>query len=161
MKNVPALILAVLMFTLAGCEPAPTIPDATLGAWEKAFNAGDAAAVAAVYTEDATLMPPGVPTMKGRAAIEKFMRDGFAQGPAKIALTTDELFTMGDAAVRRGTYRVTGADDAVLDAGKYVEIWRRVDEAWLICIDIWNADAAPVMPAAPAAPEAPPAPSPG
>jgi uncharacterized protein (TIGR02246 family) len=161
MKNLPALILTVFVLALAGCEQPSSIPEATLGAWEKAFNAGDAAAIAAVYTEDATLMPPGLPTMKGRAAIEQYMREGFAQGVAKVALTTDEMFTMGDAAVRRGAYRVSAADGNEIEAGKYVEIWRRVGNEWQICIDIWNADTAPPPPAPPEPPAAPAPQSPG
>jgi len=38
--------------------------------WTAAFNKGDAAAVAALYTEDAYVLPPGSAMVKGRAAIE-------------------------------------------------------------------------------------------
>ena len=34
-------------------------------AWQKAFNAGDAAAVAALYAKDGKLMPPGDPDYRG------------------------------------------------------------------------------------------------
>ena len=37
--------------------------------WAAAFNKGDAAAVAAMYTKDAYVLPPGFEIMKGRAAI--------------------------------------------------------------------------------------------
>ena len=39
-----------------------------------AFNKGDAAAVAAMYTQDATVLPAGAPMVKGRAAIEAMWR---------------------------------------------------------------------------------------
>jgi uncharacterized protein (TIGR02246 family) len=42
-------------------------------AWTAAFK-GDAAAVAALYTEDAYALPPGSEMVKGRAAIEAFWR---------------------------------------------------------------------------------------
>ena len=38
-------------------------------AWQKAYNAGDAAALAALYTKDAKLMPPGVEPASGSAAL--------------------------------------------------------------------------------------------
>jgi uncharacterized protein (TIGR02246 family) len=41
-------------------------------AWAAAFNRGDASAVAAMYTEDAFVLPPGAEMVKGRAAIEAF-----------------------------------------------------------------------------------------
>ena len=42
--------------------------------WTAAFNKGDAAAGAALYTEDAYVLPPGSAMVKGRAAIEAFWR---------------------------------------------------------------------------------------
>jgi uncharacterized protein (TIGR02246 family) len=43
-------------------------------AWTAAFNKGDARAVAAMYAEDAYVLPPGSDIVKGRAAIEAFWR---------------------------------------------------------------------------------------
>ena len=37
--------------------------------WEKAYNGGDAKAVAAQYAEDSLLLPPGASGVRGRAAI--------------------------------------------------------------------------------------------
>ena len=38
-------------------------------AWVKAYNAGDAKAVSALYAEQAVLLAPGAPAAKGNAAI--------------------------------------------------------------------------------------------
>jgi len=48
-------------------------------AWTAAFNKGDAAAVAAMYTEDAYVLPPGSDMVKGRSAIEAFWRQAAQQ----------------------------------------------------------------------------------
>ena len=40
--------------------------------WAKAYNAGNADAVARLYDEQAVLLPPGVPGVSGRAAIKAF-----------------------------------------------------------------------------------------
>ena len=47
--------------------------------WTAAFNKGDAAAVAALYTEDAYVLPPGSAMVKGRPAIEAFWRQAAQQ----------------------------------------------------------------------------------
>ena len=38
----------------------------------EAFNRGDAAGAVAVYTEDATILPPGSPRVRGRDGIRQF-----------------------------------------------------------------------------------------
>lgn len=162
MRNVSALTLGLALIALGGCAPqSESIPEETLAAWEKAYNAGDAAGIAAIYTADATVMAPGLPAIKGRDAIEKFMQDGFAQGATQISIATDESFVRGDTSVRRGTYRVTASDGAQVEAGKYVEIWKKDGGKWELSMDIWNSDAPPPAPAAaPAeAPAETPAPS--
>ena len=45
-------------------------------AYVKATTSGDAKAVAALYTEDAVEMPPNLPPVKGRAAIQQYLRQG-------------------------------------------------------------------------------------
>ena len=108
MKNVSALALGLALLVLAACQPAgQTLPEERLTAFEKAFNAGDAASIAAFYAEDATLMPPNAPAVKGRAAIEQYMREALAQGPTRFSVATDENFTSGGAGIHRGTFRVT------------------------------------------------------
>ena len=40
--------------------------------WKAGVKAGDAAAIAALYTTDALILPPGEATVQGRAGAEKF-----------------------------------------------------------------------------------------
>ena len=66
-------------------------------AWTAAFNKGDGAAVAAMYTED--LLPPGADIVKGRAAIEAFWKQAVQQfGDAK--LTTIDVLPLSRCAAR-------------------------------------------------------------
>src|SRR5689334_9145524 len=46
-------------------------------AYTAAMLAGDAAAAAAVYRDDAVEMPPGVPPIQGKGAIEQYFRGMF------------------------------------------------------------------------------------
>ena len=49
-------------------------------AWEKANNAGDAAALTALYTKDAKIMPPGADPVSGTKAIQAMFTADVAQG---------------------------------------------------------------------------------
>lgn len=142
MRNAFAFVLGLALLAVAGCAPRPEdIPEEVIAAWEKAYNNGDAAGVAAIYSEDAILMPPNSPALKGREAIDRYMRAGMAQGPSLISIKTEESSTHGDTGVRRGTYRVTTKEGQELEAGKYLEIWKKNDGKWQLRLDIWNADA--------------------
>jgi len=67
--------------------------------WTAAFNKGDTAAVAALYTEDAYVLPPGSAMVKGRAAIEAFWRQA-AQQMSDAKLTTVDVLPLGRSAAR-------------------------------------------------------------
>ena len=71
-----AAILAAPLLLLATIAQARDISaeiDAANARCIAAFNKGDAAAVAQLYTERATALPPGAPMAKGRAAIQAFV----------------------------------------------------------------------------------------
>ena len=109
--------------------------------WTAAFNKGDAAAVAALYTEDAYVLPPGSAMVKGRAAIEAFWRQAAQQmGDAK--LTTVDVLPLGRSAAREiGTVALkTKSQPPQEVVGKYVVVWRKVGRDWKLATDIWNTD---------------------
>ena len=110
-------------------------------AWSAAFNKGDAAAVAAMYTDDATVLPPGAPMVKGATA-NKDLWAGQAKALADIKLSTVELHTMGEVmAYEIGTVTAkTKATPPQDVAGKYVVVWRRSGTSWKIAADIFNLD---------------------
>jgi len=105
----------------------------------RAFNVGDAAAVAALYTEDAVILPPGGEAMKGRSAIQAFWKDAAEQlGDGK--LTTGDVKSLGNEAAREigsFTFRTKGAQPQEI-TGKYVVIWEKVGKDWKLSTDIWN-----------------------
>jgi uncharacterized protein (TIGR02246 family) len=107
--------------------------------WTAAFNKGDSAAVAAMYAEDAYVLPPGADMVKGRAAIEAFWKQAVQQlGDAK--LTTIDVLPLGRSAAREiGTVTLkTKAQPPQEIVGKYVVVWRRVGRDWKLATDIWN-----------------------
>ncbi|WP_201838116.1 YybH family protein [Microvirga zambiensis] len=105
----------------------------------KAFNAGDAAGVAALYTEDAVILPPGGEMMKGRSAIQAFWK-GAAEQLGDGTLTTVDVKPLGNDTAREiGTFsfRSKGAQPQEV-TGKYVVVWEKVGSDWKLATDIWN-----------------------
>ena len=109
--------------------------------WTAAFNKGDAAAVAALYTEDAYVLPPGSAMVKGRAGIEAFWRQA-AQQMSDAKLTTVDVLPLGRSAAREiGTVTLkTKSQPPQEVVGKYVVVWRKVGRDWKLATDIWNTD---------------------
>ena len=67
--------------------------------WMAAFNKGDAAGVAALYSEDAYILPNGAEMAKGRRAIETYFKNSVRQlGDAK--LKTVDLQSLGPGSAR-------------------------------------------------------------
>ena len=128
--------------------------------WVKAYNGGDAKAVAALYAEDALLLPPGAPGASGRAAILEFFTKDIAGSKAAGAVFVvnpkTDVGVSGDMGWESGTYKVT-VKGAVVEAGKFLSVSRKKDGKWLYIRDTWNADAPPAPPAPPKASAATPA----
>jgi len=105
--------------------------------------AGDWAAVAAFFTEDAVFMPPNEPVVEGLVAIQAF----FEPFPSitQYEATIVQIDGRADLAFVRATYSMTfiveGTPEPTHDTGQYVEIWRKQpDDKWLIAVNIWNSD---------------------
>ena len=154
--------LLIASITLAACAPKAPQHDAaadeaalasTAASWEKAYNDKDAEAVAALYTEDAQLLPPGAPVINGRSAIRDYWAGDIAASGMSLAIAADATGVGGDWAYRSGSWRALGADGSTAATGKYIEVWRRTPDGWQLHRDIWNADEA--TPAAPAEGTAP------
>jgi uncharacterized protein (TIGR02246 family) len=104
-----------------------------------AFNRADPAAMAAMYTEDAYVLPAGADMVKGRGAIEAFWRGAIQQlGDAK--LTTVDVLPLGSGAAREiGTFSFKTKGPSPQEVvGKYVVVWHNVDGQWKLATDIWN-----------------------
>jgi uncharacterized protein (TIGR02246 family) len=72
--------------------------------YTKAVLAGDAAAVAALYTDDAIEMPPHEPPEKGRAAIQQYYERILKQGKmSRFSLDHLETRAAGDVGFDVGT----------------------------------------------------------
>lgn len=141
------LTAAVLASVSAACggtsSPAAdkTAADQLTAAWVKAVDAGDAAAVAALYTEDAQSLPPGGPAITGRKAIETYWREDLGSGAIVTRLTPRDSVAQADLLHVNGTYEVAAKGSAApLAAGQYQQLWKRVDGDWKVHDEIWRLD---------------------
>jgi uncharacterized protein (TIGR02246 family) len=138
-----ATVLLVLVAETAAGSAAEDVR-ASIEAVDKAFctamDRSDAAAIAALYTSTAELLPPGSDTVRGREAIRKLFRAGMDAGQKEVTLTTLEVEAHGDTAHEVGTWTARGKDGAILDSGKYVVIWKNEGGQWRLHRHIWNSN---------------------
>ena len=115
-------------------------------AYVKATLAGDAKAIAALYTEDAVEMPPNAASIKGREAILQYYQKVFSGGTkfGQFTVSHLEARATGDSGFDVGTYQQSmnppGQTAASTDTGKYVVIVKRSQGAWKVAYAIYNSD---------------------
>ena len=131
----------------AGTEEDPATVRAAIeetnARFTEAFNQGDTAATAALYTEDAIVLPPGQGMVRGQPAIQEFNAlDIETNALNGLVLTTSDVQVGGNLAVEVGTYSIQAG--AMQDEGKYVVVWeKQEDGSWKLHRDIWNSNLMP------------------
>jgi len=140
-----ALVVCAALLAIPSTVLGQADPDAQVAVkeggmvWAAAWNAGNAAGIAALYSDDATLLPPGGIELQGRAAIEAYWQAAMDAAPGvTVTLETKELHNLGDVAVEVGSYTNTGADREHVGHGKYLVVWMLNDGTWQMARDIWN-----------------------
>jgi len=116
-----------------------------LKTFSESLNGGDAAGVAAHYTDDAALLPPNAARIDGREGIQSAWQALIDADVRDVVLTTQEVDVFGDVANEVGMISGTAPSKdggRVQFAGKYVSVWKRGrDGTWHLHRDIWNFDA--------------------
>jgi ketosteroid isomerase-like protein len=146
-------LLGMAMATLvcAGCgrltaTDAAGVEAASI-AWKETFNAGNPAAVTALYAEDAVLSAPGKPLVRGRAAIgEYFVKTAAEFAAAGLTVTDAPLdagVASGDLGYQWKSYAIADKSGRTVGSGALLTLFRRERGKWLIVADTWNAIEAP------------------
>jgi ketosteroid isomerase-like protein len=91
-----------------------------------------------VYAEDATILPSGGPTIRGRDQILAYWRKAVKDLKLEsVRLTPLRMEMLGDHVLEVGEGVITTAEDRVADI-KYVIIWAEEDGYWKWYVDMWN-----------------------
>ena len=92
---------------------------------------------------DATSYAPGAPAMVGTDAIRKGMGQIIGAPGVSLSWTASKAVVGagGDLGYTAGTYESSSPSGT--EKGKYVTNWKKVDGAWKVADDIFNADTAP------------------
>ena len=110
--------------------------------WDAAFNAKDAAAVAASYDSDAAVIPSGAAQVSGSAAILDFWKGAIAQGITDHKLELIEAIESGDLALQRGLWSaavVNAEGERQTFKGNVHLVYRRqADGGWKVLTHTWN-----------------------
>src|SRR5688572_31106065 len=83
------------------------IIDANNKQFIEAFNKGDAAAIANMYTMDARVLPPNSEMVEGRANIQKYWQGAMTAGLKIVSLEAVHVEPHGNIAVEVGRYTLT------------------------------------------------------
>ncbi len=103
-----------------------------------AVKRGDAAGLAALYTENGQVMPPNSDFVTGQQSIQMFWQAVMEMGVKEAKLQILEVEGHGDKAIELSTFTLQGEGGTVLDKGKYVVIWKQEDGHWKLHRDIFN-----------------------
>ena len=103
-----------------------------------AFDSGDAAGVAALYTENGQILPPNSDPITGKDGIKGFWQGAMDMGLKTASLETVEVEQQGDRAMEIGNYKIFVDGGQMVDHGNYLIIWKQEDGQWRLYRDIWN-----------------------
>jgi len=145
-----AATCCLLAFSFAAVAQEPSDAEATFRAgtteWAEAYNAGEPARIVALYADNAVLMPPGAPSVSGRADLQSYFEKDVAssrEAGVQLTIVHGDAGTSGNLGWQSGTYQVSGAGGENLDTGKFLAVWERQTGDWRMIQDIWNSDSPP------------------
>jgi uncharacterized protein (TIGR02246 family) len=166
MKALAAICCAaVLAWSMAGCKSDRSTSTAdthdadvkalgdTEAQWNNDFGARDLEKIASHYAEDAVVMTPGAPAMKGKDTIHKGLQEMLADPAMTLQFHANriEVSKSGDLGYSQGAYTMKMTDPqthkVVDDHGSYVTTYRKqADGSWKVADDIATSEVPP-MPA--------------
>ena len=103
-----------------------------------AVRRGDAAGLAALYTENGQVLPPNAGVVAGRQGVQAFWQAVMDMGVKEAKLEIVELESHGVTAIEVSAFTLLGEGGQVLDKGKYIVIWKREGGQWKLHRDIFN-----------------------
>ena len=106
--------------------------------WDAAFNAGNAAEVAAMYAEDAKVIAGDGTVKTGRAEIEALFQSFIDSGFGQHELSLDSASGTSDLIYGSGSWTGVGGDGNTY-GGKVVHVYEMQDDgSWKAVLHMWN-----------------------
>ena len=130
-----ALILFLHPFGQAVAQDNPIA--VRMSAFQAAYNAGDAAAIANFYTEKAALIPQAGRALIGRDQISNHYAQAFAAGVTDLQYRILEIDAVSaSVAIEIGETQVDLKGQKI--SGRYMHIWKNRDGIWLLHRDMYQ-----------------------
>lgn len=109
--------------------------------WLELNKGHDAASMAALFTDDGVVFRPNQEPTTGITAIKDLFTRDSEQNPKVVSIwATDrvEISTSGELAIEYGTWTDTGRglDGTEEDHGKFVTVYRKINDVWKVSADI-------------------------
>src|SRR5687768_16297490 len=116
--------------------------------WAQAASEGrDVERILSYWTDDAVVLPPGLPPVVGKAAVRQYVESSIHRAGLNITWESKDVTLAPDGQraymFSRNKVTMNAPDGAPMTtAGRAVTIWRREpDGEWRCAVDIWNAEA--------------------
>lgn len=101
--------------------------------YQQAMRDGDVSAILALHAENAVVLPPDGPILRGRTAIEAAFAAYYTE-PTNTTLTQEEVHFSDDGTLGY----IIGTSMEGETPGKYLTVVRRTPDGWKIIADAWN-----------------------
>ncbi len=141
MKLINILILSLFVSTASATTASESETWVNNKTWEMTFNSGDTQALAALYTEDAIVVPPSLEILNTQEAIESYWAKQIMTGTDNFRVQTINVRIDGDLIYQTAVWVATVTSNGVatdLDGEMTNVIARQEDGSWKIQLQSWN-----------------------
>lgn len=136
-KNQPPNAEAMTGSTEFDMQKATAFIDSINAAFSAEVKRGDSVALAAHYSPDAELMLSNSESIKGKDILSAW-GSMIRMGVKDFRFTTTDITGNAGLLVETGTYEMNGANNTLIDKGKYVVVWKQENGEWKLYRDIGN-----------------------
>src|SRR5260370_23037086 len=104
--------------------------------WVAAYDAGDSAALAEMFTQNGVFNAPSGAVVKGREAIERALAGGMKAGWTKETVTTNDAGAAGNAVWAAGDYGLLGSGEVAgkQTGGRFGWVLVRDGDVWRVAM---------------------------
>ena len=104
----------------------------------KAHVTNDTTAIVNFFTQDARVLAPNADAVIGLPAITVLVSQCQKFGIKEFREETTALYGNDEYLINEGTYVIRYGKDNIIEKGKYLNVWKKVDGDWKIFSNMWN-----------------------